>query len=415
MTSSNPLFIVESPLTVRFEYDDFKIGINLDQVNQYMEDWIDRDTVLAALGVKAQTLYAYVSRGQIEMRPDPADSRRSLYRSDDVAELATRRARGRRSSAIAASTLSWGEPTISTRIATIQHGQIIYRGLDAVAFAETATLEDAASLLWDTRETITFACKGQSASDPFTALAALVPGASPLMGRGSERWFQDASDAIATLAISLGAKPGTAPVHKRLAHSWSLGIAAAERIRRALVLMADHELNASTYAVRVAASTGASIAASLLAGLATLSGPRHGGASAAVFALLKEAEQDGPEAAISNWMIRHHSLPGFGHPLYPGGDPRATAILSDIIVDPKLSALGKAALAVAGERPNLDFALAALTLAANLPRDAGFRLFALGRSVGWAAHAMEQAATQELIRPRARYVGETVSDRRPSG
>jgi citrate synthase len=392
-------------LTVRHNSADFEQRINLDQVNQYMNQWIGRETALEALGVKPQTLYAYVSRGRVEMRPDPADSRRSLYRSSDISALTSRRARGRQSAAIAASVMNWGEPAISTAIATIHHGQIIYRGQDAVALAQYATLEQVAALLWGAENQIDFTSSEEAGADPFAALAKHVGTAHPLIGTSNPRWIQDAERVIGTLAVALGARPGTAPVHKRLAQGWALGSAAAERIRRALVLMADHELNASTFAVRIAASAGASIPASLLAGLSTLSGPRHGGASAAVFMLLDDADRSSPEAAVMNWMALHNSLPGFGHPLYRSGDPRAHAILADIPTDTKLARLAAAACSVAGELPNLDFGLAALTLAAGLPKDAGFRLFALGRSVGWAAHAMEQAATGQLIRPRARYTG----------
>ena len=174
-------------------------------------------------------------------------------------------------------------------------------------------------------------------------------------------------------------------------------------VRRALVVLADHELNASTFAARVAASTGASIAACLLAGLATLSGPRHGGAADAVAALVDDAARRGPSAALADARTRD-ALPGFGHPLYPAGDPRAAALLAHAPLDDALAELRDAAAAL-GERPNVDFALLALVRAHGLPADAPLRLFALGRSVGWAAHAMEQAATGQLIRPRARYEG----------
>src|SRR5438067_10387782 len=100
-----------------------------------MAAWLDRSSALARLGVRAQTLYAYVSRGRVAMRPDPGDPRRSLYSAADIDALATRRARGRRRSAIAASTIAWGEPAIATSISTVIHGRPIYRGEDAVALS----------------------------------------------------------------------------------------------------------------------------------------------------------------------------------------------------------------------------------------------------------------------------------------
>jgi citrate synthase len=216
---------------------------------------------------------------------------------------------------------------------------------------------------------------------------------------------QDAQGVIGRLASSLGAEAGEGPIHQRLSRAWATDTATGDLIRRALVLLADHELNASTFAARVAASTGASIAASLLAGLGALSGPRHGGAGGAVMALVEEARRTTPQAAIRDHLGRGQPLPGFGHPLYPDGDPRGAALLAELPADRLMTELRDAAAEATGAPPNIDFALAALTLAARLPVDTPFRLFAIGRSTGWAAHAMEQAATGQLIRPRARYQG----------
>jgi len=171
------------------------------------------------------------------------------------------------------------------------------------------------------------------------------------------------------------------------------------------VLTADHELNASAFAARVAASTGASLAASALAGLAALSGPRHGGATAAVRTFLREAEQLGASRAIANRLVEDRALPGFGHPLYPHGDPRAAALLDRFTAPPALAALARAMRAQTGAAPNIDFALIAAAESLRLPADAPFAIFAVSRCAGWIAHAIEQGTTEALIRPRARYVG----------
>jgi citrate synthase len=382
-------------------------GINLYQYNQYMSEWVDRAAALATLKVRPQTLYAYVSRGRIGMRPDPDDPRRSLYRADDIAALVERRTRGRRPSDIAASAFAWGEPAIATAISTIRRGRLIYRGKDAVELARTATAEQAAALLWQS-EAVSFPAErtGKVADNPFLALAALAGSDDAMLGRSADRWRADASTCIAALAVSLGAATGAGALHERLAAGWSADTAAVQTVRKALVLMADHELNASAFATRVAASTGASMAASLLAGLCTLSGPRHGGAGEALLGLLAEADRLGVGKAIAGWLARDHYLPGFGHPLYPNGDPRAAALLEDLPIDRALMELQNAVLAATGLPPNIDFALAALARAHSLGEDAPFRLFALGRAIGWAAHAMEQVAQGGLIRPRARYQGD---------
>ena len=366
-----------------------------------MREWITREEALGRLGVRAQTLYAYVSRGLIGRTADAADPRRSLYRRDDVEALAGRRARGRGTATIATGTIAWGEPVIDTTISTVRHGRLIYRGNDAVALSAAATVEEVAGLLWQREPAFP---ANTAADDPFVALAAQVATARPAIGRAGAALCGDAAQAVATLAGALGAA-GDGPVHERLARGWGLDAAATSLVRQALVLLADHELNPSTFTARVAASTGASIAASLLAGLATLSGPRHGGAGAATAALAQEAARDGAAAAVTRWLAAGHGLPGFGHPLYPSGDPRAAALLDTVAIDSDLLRLRDAVAEATEALPNVDFALLALTRAARLPADAPFRLFAVARSVGWAAHAMEQAAAGTIIRPRGRYVG----------
>jgi citrate synthase len=376
-----------------------------------MSTWINRDEALANLGVRPQTLYAYVSRGRIGMRPDPADPRRSLYRADDITQLTTRRARGRRASAIAESAMTWGEPAIATTISTIVHGQLVYRGKDACLLSERATLEEAAGVLWAHPEPIRFASHSNETpresgkAEAFSALAVLAANGQPSLGRGAARLHADATAAIAALASSFGAAAGTEPIHLRLAKGWSVEDAGMDAMRRALVLLADHELNASTFATRVAASTGASLAACLLAGLSALSGPRHCGAADGIVLLLDDAARLGPERAVERWLAHDRPLPGFGHPLYPDGDPRATTLLAAIDTDEAVQRLQEAVFTATGKRPDVDFALVALTRTFRLPSDAPFRLFALGRGVGWAAHAVEQSQTGNLIRPRARYEG----------
>jgi len=376
-----------------------------------MTEWLTREQALERLNVRPQTLYAYVSRGRIGMRPDDADPRRSQYRADDIAALATRRARGRSPQAIAESAIAWGEPAITTSISTVLHGRLVYRGEDAVDLSATATLEETAELLWTSGRPVSFASLTLSAArqsgtpTAFARLSALAAEGWPSLGRRPAMLQQDGAAAISALATALGAAPGSEPVHIRLAQGWSVEAAGTGVIRKALVLLADHELNTSTFAARVAASTGAPIAACLLAGLATLTGPRHGGAGAAAIALVEDAERLGPDEAIARWLAHDRPLPGFGHPLYPEGDPRAVGLLPDIDVDRGLFQLQDAVLAATGLQPNIDFALAAMTRSLHLPADAPFRLFALGRSVGWTAHAIEQVTSNRLIRPRARYDG----------
>jgi citrate synthase len=172
-----------------------------------------------------------------------------------------------------------------------------------------------------------------------------------------------------------------------------------------LVLLAEHELNASTFAARVTASTGAPVSAAVLAGLAALSGPLHGNASQSMMGLIEETQRRGAETAVATHLRQGQTLVCFGHRLYPEGDVRAPALLEAFSLPQPFAELARAGEALSGERPNIDFALAAMTAAFTLPEDAPLQIFALARSVGWMAHALEQVETGALIRPRARYTG----------
>jgi citrate synthase len=377
-------------------------------------DWISAEDAQARLSVRAQTLYAYVSRGRVQVRPDPKDPRRSLYRAADIAALAQRKSRSRKVSEVAAGAIAWGEPVLASEITTVAGGRLFYRGRDAIRLAETETLESVARLL---RGGHGAALKRTDRPKPpesadmraraFKALAVLAGSDPPARGRHPMALAVEAATLLDVIADAVAGEVGGGAIHNRLALAWGQGPGGpgADLIRRILVLVADHELNASAFAARVAASTGASLSASALAGLSTLSGPRHGGATAAVRTFAAEAAQQGPRQAIANRLVEDRALPGFGHPLYPDDDPRAAALLDRFEPPAPLADLARAVRAVTGQAPNIDFALVAACEALRLPPDAPFALFAVARCAGWIAHAIEQGQADALIRPRARYVG----------
>jgi len=234
-------------------------------------------------------------------------------------------------------------------------------------------------------------------------MAMLAATDMPTAGRTRAVLLRDAERVVGTVAKAL-AGPGEQALHERLAQRWARP-EAADVIRRALVLLAEHELNASTFAARVTASTGAPLSAAVLAGLAALSGPLHGNASQSMAGLLEQAGRLGVEAALAAHLRQGLALPCFGHRLYPDGDIRARTLMAAFEVPAVFAQLAEAGEGLSGERPNVDFALMAMSAAFDLPRDAPLQIFALGRSVGWIAHALEQVETGTLIRPRARYVG----------
>ena len=375
-----------------------------------MTDWLTANEAMTRLRLKPQTLYAYVSRGLIEAKADDEDSRRSLYRAADVARLARRKSRGRRREAIAEDAIAWGEPVLASAITTIARGKLWYRGEDAENLARSARFEDVARLLWACGEARFPRQDNPPLDGPprhrlFEALAARAALDPPTAGRSPSSLYFEAAAALDAMADAACGGPGEGPIHERLARGWRCEAGAGDLIRRSLVLLADHELNASTFAARVTASTGASLAASALAGLSALSGPLHGGMAARVAAFVADVRRDGADAATRARLASGSALPGFGHPLYPEGDPRAQALLDALAPPRHYQAMCEAARAIAGVRPNVDFALMALADGLALPDDAPFQIFALARCAGWIAHALEQLQTGRLIRPRARYIG----------
>ena len=370
--------------------------------------WLTAEAALAQLGTKPQTLYANVSRGRIAAKPEPADPRRSLYSSEDVERLAARQHGRRKAETVAAQSIAWGDPVLNTAISTVIGGRLYYRGEDAAVLSRHADLEAIAALLWQSGPIVFHSppvgSVGDGVTPAFMALAMLASTDMPSLERSSTVLHQEAAKVVGAVGAAVTGGRSNRPLHERLAAHWQRP-EAADILRRALVLLAEHELNASTFATRVAASTGASLAAAVLAGLATLSGPRHGGAAAAMLDLEVTAQRLGPEGAVRSYLAQGRALPCFGHRLYPDGDVRGLELMQHFALPPLYQGLSAAGEAAVGERPNVDFALAALTAAYDLPQTAPLTLFALGRTIGWLAHALEQAESGALIRPRAHYVG----------
>ena len=368
----------------------------------------------ARLGVKLDTLYAYVSRGRLRSVGLPG-TRQRRYRAEEVEAL---RGAGMTPRSADPEALM---PVIASSICLIENGKLYYRGQDAIALSAAATIEEVAALLWRGEP-------GDRGAE-ISAIAEPIP-MSGLIERCQIRLATLADQDLPALdltpagVIHTGARivgalaacvapvpPWSGPVHRRLAAAWQLDQAGGDIVRRCLVLIADHELNASTFVARCVASTGATPYAVVSAGLGALSGRRHGGVSARAEALFHELARGGdPLAVMAARLARNEDLPGFGHFLYPQGDPRAAAILDALIrAAPASRPLVETAIAagtrLTGQYPNVDFALAAAATALALPQHAALGLFVIGRAVGWIAHAIEQYQSGVLIRPRARYSG----------
>jgi len=398
-------------------------------------DWLDTTEAARRLGVKPPTLYAYVSRGQLRRRT-AADGRRSEYHPGDVASLAVR---GRRARPAKAS-----DVIVPTALTAITPEGPVYRGRRALDLAGTSRFETVAAHLWDVEDVARWQAPDEvlaavrplarpagaalDASQVLLAATAAARAADPLGRAPGPAGSQPRREVVAATGRALliaavtgfdGAPEGSplaaAPLAERLATFLTDGDAtpgATGLVDAALVLLADHELAASTLAARVAASARCDPYAVVLAGLAVLSGPRHGAASRGVEQALF-AVRDGrtPAAALADVLPGAPVAFGFGHSLYPDGDPRGRHLfaLLDAHVPAARVAPLRAILATAADRglppPNIDAALAGLTLALEAPVGTGELLFAVARIAGWLAHALEQYDEPGLLRPKAVYTG----------
>ncbi len=392
-------------------------------------EWMDAASAAQRLGVKTATLYAYVSRGVLRRRRS-ADGRRSLFDPAEIEELA-RRGRPRRPP-------GRHEMVVESRLTVLGEDRPYYRGRDALRLAESREFEEVAHWLWTGEETgvLAWRASAEAVDAARAAQSGLPAGTLPL-----ER-LQVITVALATadpLRLTLDppavigagrnlvagmveslppavAAPEAVSVPARL---WSRLTAAEPRpelvgaLRCALVLLADHELAASTLAVRVAASVRADPYAAVGAGLGVLGGALHGGTSLGVEALFAQIPEPRHAARIVGERLRRgERIPGFGGVVYERGDGRATALLDRV----RTAAPGHPRLAVAEAvlsetrtrglpEPSIEFALATLVAVAGMIEGAGEAVFAVARTAGWLAHALEEYAHESPIRLRAVYTG----------
>ena len=427
-----------------------------------MADFLTAAEAARRLGVKPATLYAYVSRGVLSRVRAP-DGRASLFGAEEVERLA-RRGRPRRPAGVA-------DITVESAITEITGDSLRFRGLDATRLAVSRTFEEVAELLWTG--------EFRSAREPWrarpaalaagrAAQAALPAGTLPLerlqvivpamAATDPLRLQLDRSAVIAAgrniiagmvdcLTPSPGGSdpPQTPPGHGGAARPpippwaprpdepvagrlWSALCAGngqgrpvpglMRALSAALVLLADHELAASTLAARAAASVRADPYAVVGTGLGAVSGALHGGASLGAETLMAAASgPDDVPRVVAELLRRGEKVPGFGHFVYRGGDPRAILLL-DLVrrAAPKSGQLAVADAVFAEVRqkslpePNIDFAIAALVRVAGMVRGAGEAIFAVARTAGWIAHALEAYSGPGPLRPRAVYTGRPAVD-----
>jgi citrate synthase len=374
------------------------------------------------LNVSKATLYAYVSRGLV--RSDYGMNQRSrIYHRLDLERLKQRKRIRQQPSAEMSSALHWGSPLLESSLTLITDGQLFYRGQEATALASSQTFLEVATWFW----TGHWEAPGDVRSMP----AAKEPNQDPMLlfhesllrAAMTEPLGYDFSPPnllengihILSLFLRILARkrnPQVTETARELRKAWCPKKTEADRIiNAALILCIDHELNVSSFTARVVCSAGSSIYEVVSAALCALRGSRHGGGIERASKLLVEMQR---LSSVRDFLLQRIragiEIPGFGHPLYPDGDPRA-ANLFDLLnqyfaADARswLEVVARAAKALK-RKPNIDLALAVCSLSLQLPPQAALALFALGRTAGWIAHAAEQAQSGSLIRPRARYTG----------
>ena len=432
------------------------------------------------LGVKLGTLYAYVSRGWLKSYRRKV-GRQALYRRSEVEALrgVVTPERGLRAHSLPDAS-SWvtiaqpptdGSPSgvivAESAVSSILDGALAYRGYPIEELVGHASFEEICLLLWNGERptpaeveslnteiaamTLPPAAAAALAaigddSPPLprlevmiTAIAAeerkhqqrsrieqarLIIGSLPLAFGGSSAYRAAAKDMAESQVSARGVRNGKrtergiAARMLDLVHHGDCAEVDRDVLDRVLVACAEHELNASTFAARVVASTGADLYACVVAGLCSLSGPIHGGACDRIEAMLAQIEAGmRVERCVTVFQERHSLPPGFGHGIYPAGDPRAALLKKAAFATARRR--GRKIFEMAAKieeavwkrqrlRPNLDFYLTVCVRMLGLPPGMPAAIFALGRCAGWIAHSLEQYADNRLIRPRMRYRGSPI-------
>ncbi|MFC4500148.1 MULTISPECIES: citrate synthase [Streptomyces] len=386
------------------------------------------------LGVKPETVYAYVSRGRLSSRRAHG-GRGSTFAAEEVEVLARRnRRQGGGSPGTGA------DPAVRTRLTLIDENRYYYRGVDATELAARHSYEEVAEWLWTgrMRPGATFTAPEASVAaarravdalpehsgptDRLRVAAVAAAVADPLRFDLSEDVvLGTARSLIPTLVAALPPKRSAGADEGSLARRlWARlsGRPAEEAPLRvldtALGLLVDHDLATSTLAVRVAASARAHPYAAVSAGLGAVEGPLHGAAGGLAHRLLLDVLDRGDAGPVIAEELRAgRRIPGLGHRLYTGEDPRARALFALLENLPEAgSALAAARDVVATSarhaplHANVDLALAVLTVSSGMEPEAGETVFAVARTAGWIAHALEEYGERPLrMRPSGQYVG----------
>lgn len=388
------------------------------------------------LEISLPTLYAYVSRGLIRSDAVGGSKRTRRYWAEDVQKLKERQEQRRDPAKAAETALHWGAPVLESAITLLAEDRFYYRGYDALELATRYSVEQVAALIWTGElakdEPVLFGSSAGGLSSPRQALRPPLAGLTPVeafqvmlplaavddIAAYDLRPAAVAQSGVRIMGLLTTLAAGEQPAGRSIAQTLQQGwiphdTGAAALLNAALVLCADHELNVSSFTARCVASAGSTPYQVVLAGLAALQGVKHGRMTERVELFWREAGAPaGVRSTLANYLKRGETIPGFGHPLYPQGDPRGRLLLELAAAaypeSPAVrlaQAITTTAFELVGDYPTVDFGLVTLAQALELPTGRAITLFALGRTIGWIGHAIEQYQLDRIIRPRAQYRG----------
>lgn len=407
-----------------------------DMTTAMAENYLSAQRAAQELGVSTATLYAYVSRGLIRSELVSLNKRSRGYSNEDIEQLKARKIARRDPAQVATQSLQWGAPILDSALALITEGRIYYRGHDATELALTRQIEEVASLIW---------------------LGEFQPHGRPLFGHGDievpggliaranhrslrapqrfeialglaegedQKAYNLSIPAVAytgarivklMVAVATGRSCRGGSLARVLQQAWVPNKPVAAKLFNAILIMsANNELSVTAFTARCVASAGAPLYSATMAALCAAQGSKTGAQAERVEVLFDEVLKTGnARGAITTCLRRGESIPGFGHRLFPHGDPRVELLIQLIADAFPRSPSTVAMRTIAGEvkelmgelHPNMYFARVALGRALQLPHYAVSSLGAIGNAIAWIGHAIEEYQCDRIIRPRARYTG----------
>ena len=400
------------------------------------------------LGISLDTLYAYVSRGLIRSEAGDGQKRSRWYPLEDVQRLKKHKGEYRHPDKVAQGAMQAGTPVMESAITMLTNDRFYYRGYDALALATTHSVEQVASLIWTGDFATAEALFSGNPSESMLALYQKMQGhldgltpleafqvCLPLAALDDIAAYDLRPEAVAQTGarimrlLAIVAARGcysTQGIAHTVQQGWVPGDErAAALLSAALVLCADQELNVTTFTARCVASAGSTPYAVVCSGLSALQGIKHAGQTERIEAFLREANASANvRSSMTSLLKRGEPIPGFGEVVpgfgpvfYPAGDPRGKLLLEltarayphspAVLLAQRVAEETRTLL---GEHPTIFFGLVTLARALHLPPGGAIALFALGRTIGWIGHSIEQYQANQVIRPRARYVGPAPHD-----